>query len=61
MNEYDVKKLISEDREERGPGCFGIILILVSYGLIFWMIHHAGKDYTALKERVKQLEAQVEK
>lgn len=61
MTEWDVKELIRKDREEHGPGCAGAIMMLVLFGLLMFLIHTAGEDYKALKERVKQLEAQVEK
>jgi hypothetical protein len=61
MTEWDVKEIIRKEREANSPGCLGAIMTLLIFGLLIFMIRTAGEDYKDLKERVKQLEAQVEK
>jgi len=56
MTEWDVKEIIRKDREDRGPGCFGVIVIFLTIILFIIGVDRAGKDYRLLQERVKALE-----
>jgi hypothetical protein len=60
MTEWDVKQIIKKHEEENSEGCFGLICWLVCLACFFYTIHVAGKDYTALKEKVKTLEWRIE-